>query len=246
MDTIKKYWEKATPMQFKDEKWSYEKRRKFRYELQDYMHDAIGFDKYKGKNVLEIGVGGGLDLLEFCRFGAHGYGIDITNNAIKLAYDTAREAGKTIILSKASATSIPFDDSGFDLVYSFGVLHHIPDIEIALGEIKRALKPDGEVIAMLYNKDSLLYAYSIYHLHKDNGVPEEKLASQFSERIEGCPYTKVYSREEAISLFSKYFRNVEVKTYYNVVDTPEQRKVKLGGYLDHYGFGWHHIVKAIK
>jgi ubiquinone/menaquinone biosynthesis C-methylase UbiE len=246
MDTIKQYWEKATPMQFKDEKWSYEKRRQFRYELQDYMHDAIGFDKYKGKRVLEVGCGSGIDLLEFARNGAICYGIDLTENAINMTLESAKQTHKTVIVSRASATSIPYDNAFFDTVWSFGVLHHIPEIEIALGEIKRVLKPDGEVIAMLYNKDSLLYAYSIYHLHKDNGIPEEKLASQFSERIEGCPYTKVYSREEAISLFSKYFRNVEVKTYYNVVDTPEQRKVKLDGDLDHYGFGWHHIVKAIK
>jgi ubiquinone/menaquinone biosynthesis C-methylase UbiE len=52
---------------------------------------------------------------------------------------------------------IPFKESVFDCIYCFGVLHHIPEVEKDLAEIKRILKPGGQVMAMLYNRDSLLY-----------------------------------------------------------------------------------------
>ena len=67
MDKIKEYWEGATPMNFTDEKWSYKRKRAFRYELQDYMHGTFGFENWKGKKVLEVGCGSGIDAIEFAR-----------------------------------------------------------------------------------------------------------------------------------------------------------------------------------
>ena len=56
--TIKDYWEKCTPMSFAPEGWDYEQKRKFRYDLQDYMHQSFRFEGWAGKKVLEIGCGG--------------------------------------------------------------------------------------------------------------------------------------------------------------------------------------------
>jgi 2-polyprenyl-3-methyl-5-hydroxy-6-metoxy-1,4-benzoquinol methylase len=245
-EKIKDYWEKSTPMAFKEEKWDYNERRKFRYELQDYMHESIGFDQWKGKKVCEIGCGGGIDLMEFGRNGANMYGIDLTQNGIDLTFETSKQAGMCAVLAQANVVDgLPFVENYFDCLYSYGVLHHIPDIDKTLIEIKRVMKPNSQIIVMLYNKDSLLYAYSIQHLHKSTGLSEDELTGMYSERNEGCPYTKAYTKQEAIDLFSKYFKDVEVKTYYNVIDTPKQRKVKLdnGGECE---WGWHHIVKAVK
>jgi len=242
---IKDYWEKCVPWGFKENPIPYEERRKKRYELQDYMHGAIGFDQWKGKKVCEVGCGAGIDLMEFGRNGAKMYGVDLTQNGVDLTFATSKQAGMCTVLSKASADKLPFVDNYFDCLYSYGVLHHIPEVDKALVEIKRVMKPNGQIIAMLYNKDSILYAYSIQHLHKATGLSEDELTGMYSERNEGCPYTKAYTKQEAIDLFSKYFKDVEVKTYYNVIDTPKQRKVKLGGDGE-CEWGWHHIVKARK
>lgn len=251
-DTIKDYWEKSTPMSFGPEKWSYEKKRHFRYSLQDYMLNVFGFDEFAGKSVLEIGCGSGIDSLEFARHGAKVAAVDFTENAVKLTEELAKEAGLTVNVAKGDAKKLNFADNYFDCVYSYGVLHHIPDIEKALEEIHRVLKPGGKVMAMLYNRDSLLYAYSIIYLHGvkerlllDGHLTEEDLVSRYSERNEGCPYTKVYDRKEAQELFERWFDGVEVSVHFPVIDLPEQRKVKVSIGAKNE-LGWHLVTKGYK
>jgi ubiquinone/menaquinone biosynthesis C-methylase UbiE len=132
------------------------------------------------------------------------------------------------------------------------VLHHFPDIESALTEIRRVLKPGGQVMVMvmLYHRDSLLYAYSIIYWR---GVKEgnlgkltpEQLLSRYSERNEGCPYTRAYTKDEAQDLFKKLFKQVTAEVHYNVIDLPDQRKVKVD-VPEKYELGWHLVVKAVK
>jgi len=253
MNEVKDYWQKATPMNFVDEKWNYEQKRTFRYSLQDYMHQAIGFGDWKDKKVLEFGCGSGIDALEFAQNGAEVTAVDITENAIALTEALSREAGIPIEVVQISDV-LPFPDDSFDLVYSFGVLHHIPNVNDTLTEIHRVLKPNGSIIAMMYNKDSLLYAYSVVYLHglKDKlfldgfcNATMNRLTSQYSERIEGCPYTKVYTKNEAQELFEQYFTNVSVSVHYNVIDTPSQRKVKLD-ISDEHELGWHLLIQGLK
>ena len=105
---------------------------------------------------------------------------------------------------------------------------------------------------MLYNKNSLLYAYSIIYRHgivdrllTDGTYTESDLVSRYSERIEDCPYTKAYTKEEAKNIFSKWFDDVDVTTRYNVIDTDQQRKVKIG-LDDKLELGWHLVLRATK
>lgn len=246
MEARKRYWEKATPMSFSPEKWDYETKRKFRYELQDYMQETFQFDKWRGKSVLEIGCGSGIDAVEFARHGADVVAIDITDNAVALTKELAKEAHQDIVVIKASAEQITAVEK-FDCVYSYGVLHHIPDVDSVLKEAHRLLKPSGVIMAMLYHKDSILWAYSVLKRARDAqpGMTDLGATAFYSERIEDCPYTKAYTKQEAIDLFSKYFKDVNVSVHYNVVDLLQQRKVKLG-ISDKYELGWHLVVKAVK
>jgi ubiquinone/menaquinone biosynthesis C-methylase UbiE len=251
-EKIKKYWEKSTPMSFGPEKWSYEKKRQFRYSLQEYMNTAFGFKDFTGKSVLEIGCGSGIDSLEFARYGAKVTAMDFTDNAVQLTRELAQEAGLKVDVSRGDAKKLIFADNSFDCVYSYGVLHHIPDINRALSEIRRVLKPGGKLMAMIYHKDSLLYAYSIIYLHGikermllDGNFSIDDLAARYSERNEGCPYTKAYTKDEAKEEFGRYFMNLEVDVYFPVIDMPEKRKVKLT--IDAPNeLGWHIVLKGIK
>jgi len=235
----KNYWEKSTPWAYKQEKLSYIERRKMRYDLQDYMMEAIGFDRYSGKKLLEIGCGAGIDSAEFARNGAHVTAVDFTDNAVSLTRNTLSEAGLTADVMKCDANNLKFSDNTFDVVYSYGVLHHIPEMDGALKEIIRVLKEEGEGIFMVYNRDSLLNAYSILYLHRHEGKSEEELASMYSERNMGNPYTRLFSKKGAEEFFGRYFDEVVVETYYNVIDTEGQRKVKVSAPTD---LGWHHII----
>ena len=123
-------------------------------------------------------------------------------------------------------------------------------VEKALSEIQRVLKPGGQLMVMLYHRDSLIYGYSIVYLH---GIKEKQLEdlsmdallAKYSERKEDNPYTKVYTRAEAEGLFSKYFKNCTTEVRYNAIDLPQQRKVKVQ-VSDEYELGWHLIIKGFK
>ena len=247
---IKYFWEQGAPMSFFGENFSYEDLRIFRYSLQDYMHSTFEFDKFAGKSVLEVGCGAGIDSAEFARNGALVVGADFTRIAAKSTQGLLTEAKLPAQVLQADATSLPFKNDTFDCVYSFGVLHHIPDVDKAVFEINRVLKPGGQVMAMLYNKDSLLYGYSIAYLRGVKGgllgkLTMDEILARYSERKEDNPYTKVYTKAEAKALFSQYFRSCSVEVHYNVIDLPEQRKVKVS-LPDEYELGWHLIVKAVK
>jgi SAM-dependent methyltransferase len=64
-------------------------------------------------------------------------------------------------IEQANVLDLPFANDSFDIVYSHGVLHHIPEVKKAQAEIARVLKPFGCLIAMLYAKWSLNYLLSI-------------------------------------------------------------------------------------
>jgi len=249
-EKIKEYWEQGPPMSFMDRSLSYEEKRKFRYSLQDYMHEVFRFADFSGKLVMDLGCGAGIDSAEFARNGAYVISVDFAQASIISTRDLLREAGLPAYIVQADATSLPFREDVFDCVYCFGVLHHIPNVEEALAEIHRVLKPNGKVLAMLYHQDSLLYAYSIVYLR---GIKEgllwkstlDEILSNYSERREGNPYTRAYTKSEVRKLFEKFFDHLQIEVRYNVIDLPNERKVKIG-LPEKYELGWHLIVKGIK
>jgi ubiquinone/menaquinone biosynthesis C-methylase UbiE len=245
-DAFVDYWERTVPWVFKNEKLPYQERRRLRYALQDYMLEAIPFASFNGKRVLEIGSGSGIDSAEFGRNGADVVSLDFTETGAKSTRDALSEAGvSSFDVVRAAAQYLPFKDGVFDCVYSFGVLHHIPDVGRVIKEISKKLAKGGELICMLYNKDSLLYAYSILFLHREDGLSEDEMVSKYSERVEGCPYTKAYTRQDVLDLLADDFHKVSMSIHYNVIDTRTQRKVKTQ-LSDEYQLGWHIVVRARK
>lgn len=205
----------------------YEERRKRRYALQDYMD---WFGDYGGKKVLEVGSGSGIDSAEFARHGATVTAVDSSGLGNYETCLTLTEAGfsDTVPVKFADAMHLPFPSKSFDLVYCFGVLHHLPAPRYAVREFARVAP---EFLGMVYHRDSLLYSYSIKHL----GLPFE---------MAGTPEgTKAYTVGEARKLFGEFYDEVAVEPRYNVVDMPQKRKVKLA-IPDSLGLGWHLIIRA--
>jgi ubiquinone/menaquinone biosynthesis C-methylase UbiE len=122
-----------------------------------WMADALGYARTAGLDVLDVGCGQGIDLVEYARAGARGTGLDLTPRHVELAraHLSALGLGGTVV--EGDAESLPFLDASFDRVSSNGVLHHTPDIEAALREIYRVLRPGGEARIVLYNRCSAHY-----------------------------------------------------------------------------------------
>ena len=102
-----------------------------------------------GKVALEVGCGTGLILGRTAAFGRAAVGIDLSAGMLA----RARQRGLRVVQS--SATALPFAAASFDVAYSFKVLAHIPDIEGALREMARVVRPGGWVLAEFYNARSL-------------------------------------------------------------------------------------------
>ncbi len=99
----------------------------------------------RGKDVLEAGCGTGLLLERFVSFARHAEGFDLSPGML----EKARARGLQV--REGSVTAIPYDGASFDVVCSFKVLAHVPDIALALSEMARVTRPGGVVIAELYN-----------------------------------------------------------------------------------------------
>ena len=96
------------------------------------MKQAIGFDRYEGQRLLEIGFGTGTDSLQFARGGARVTGVDLTPRSAEIArrrFELYDQAGEFAI---GDSEALSFPDSSFEVVYSFGVLHHTPDTQLAV------------------------------------------------------------------------------------------------------------------
>jgi ubiquinone/menaquinone biosynthesis C-methylase UbiE len=134
---------------------------RYRYATESHIPDVVRFDRWKDRDVLEIGCGLGTDGINFARQGANYTGIDLTERAIELVRTRFGYEGFEAQLRVADAENLPFEDEMFDLVYSHGVLHHTPNIERAVAEVHRVLRPGATAMVMLYHKNSYNYYVNI-------------------------------------------------------------------------------------
>jgi SAM-dependent methyltransferase len=140
----------ALPTELYDRQY-FEKVEEERYRQQYWQKEFFDFNSFRGGRVLEIGVGHGTDLKQFARNGAYCYGVDITETHLSLARQNFATEGLIVELKQSDATKLPFADNYFDCVYSFGVIHHIPDVNTVLAEVHRVLKPGAILQIAVYH-----------------------------------------------------------------------------------------------
>jgi ubiquinone/menaquinone biosynthesis C-methylase UbiE len=122
-----------------------------------WIRQAMGYESTAGLDVLDVGCGQGIDLVEYLRAGARATGIDLTPRHVELARQHVEALDLTATVVHGDAEHLPFQDASFDFVASNGVLHHTPDMPAALREIRRVLRPGGEVRIAVYNRRSFHY-----------------------------------------------------------------------------------------
>lgn len=167
-----------------------------RYALEPYIPGFARFEEGAGKDVLEIGVGMGADHLCWARAGPRRLaGIDLTPRAIDFARTRLEDEGYGSDLRVADAERLPFDEDSFDLVYSWGVMHHSPDTQACFAEARRVLRPGGVARIMVYHRRSLvgLMLWARYGLLA--GRPTRRLSDIYHHHLES-PGTKAYTTDE--------------------------------------------------
>ena len=117
----------------------------------------VDFDELEGKDLLEVGCGSGIAVQLFAKAGANVTAVDLTPWAVETtrARLAALDLPGTVL--EADAESLPFEDASFDVVFSWGVIHHTSDMEAALRELVRVCRSGGRLILMLYHRRSLFF-----------------------------------------------------------------------------------------
>jgi SAM-dependent methyltransferase len=175
-----------------------------RYQLEPYIPPFARFADGAGMDVLEIGVGAGVDHAEWARSRPRSLtGIDLTDRAIELTRERLEVEGLRSTLFVGDAENLAFRDASFDLVYSWGVLHHTPDTERTIREIARVVRPGGRARIMLYRRPSLvaLMLWARYALAA--GRPWRSLSQVVAEHLES-PGTRALTVSEARRMFAPF------------------------------------------
>jgi len=195
-------------------------------ELQKYekanahpVGNEISLNDLSGKDVIEIGCGAGSHSCLFKRAGANQVSVDITPERVLSTHKKLNliKEGSGIAI-QANAERLPFEDNVFDLVYSFGVLHHTTNTQTAVDEVFRLVKPGGHAVIMLYSKSSTYYLinYLLWHGFVKGNISRGK--DWLGRVSEGMPvhgdtynpFTRVYSKRELLKMF-KAFDSVQIR-----------------------------------
>jgi 2-polyprenyl-3-methyl-5-hydroxy-6-metoxy-1,4-benzoquinol methylase len=219
-----------------------------RYRVEPHILDFAGFHLWRGRRVLEIGCGIGSDAEQFARHGADYVGIDISDESINLCRRRFRVQDVHGEFHRGSVTDLEFLKhlGKFDLVYSYGVLHHFPSMDQHLANIAKVLEPGGELRFMVYARNSWKYAMI------------QKGLDQFEAQAD-CPYAEAYTKEEITELLQPIYHVERIRQdhcfMYNVPKykqgdfelepwfeaMPEVMRIAVKEYL-----GWHLLIKAKK
>ncbi len=202
--------------------------------------------------VLEIGGGLGTDLSQFARNGAMVTDVDLSAGHLGHAKENFELRGLTGQFVHHDAEDLPFPDNSFDVVYSNGVIHHTPNTQQVVREIRRVLKPGGKAIIMLYAEHSWHYWYRLVW---EQGVKHDMLSTYsigeiMSRRVEitendARPLVKVYTARRLRRMFKDFASHAFYKRQLIRSELPAGLRwvpVEPASKL----VGWNIIIKATK
>ncbi len=191
-----------------------------RYQLEPYIFDFAQFADGAGRDVLEIGVGMGADHLQWALASPRSLtGVDLTPRAIEHCRARLDEHGLHSDLRVGDAEALPFAENSFDIVYSWGVLHHSPNTAQAIREVHRVLRPGGEARIMIYHRWAIIgymlwVRYALLTMR-----PWRSLTDIYANHLES-PGTKAYSFADARELCAM-FASVSLSSQLSVGDLME-------------------------
>lgn len=233
-----------------------------KYFVEPHIPAFAEFGKWRGKKVLEIGCGIGTDTMNFARAGAETTAVDLSSESLKLAQKRAEVFGFSdkIKFFEANAENLSdfVEPQKFDLVYSFGVIHHSPHPEKIIQQIYENFVQSGTTLKIM-----VYYRYSwkvLWMLLQEKGRfwKLDDIIAKHSEAQTGCPVTYSYSKKTIENLIGKEFQ-IQEKLVEHIFPYQIPKYVKYEYEKEWYWrmlpdsffrylekkFGWHLCVTAI-
>jgi len=268
IELVKEYWDRRpcnirhSPFRIGTKKYFDEVEAR-KYFVEPHIPKFAEFERWKGKKVLEIGCGIGTDTINFARHGAFVTAVDISEKSIEIAKQRARIYGFEdrirFILADAENLSSTIKPEPYDLIYSFGVIHHTPNPGQIIKQIAENFVGHGSVIKiMVYNRFSWKVFQIIFTGGFKSWFKKDEYIARYSEAQTGCPITHAYSPRQLKKLLNSAFKIIDIKIEhifpYQVSEYKEYRynkkllwrimPKKIFNYLEHV-LGWHLCVTAL-
>ena len=209
---VQRYWD-ARPCNIRHSEKAVGSREYFdevearKYFVEPHIPAFADFERWRGKRVLEVGCGIGTDSINFARAGAQLTAVDLSSESLRLAAERADVMGVAdridFIQANAEELTARLTGEPYDLVYSFGVVHHTPRPNLALAAMRALTVPGGTLKLMVYHRRS----WKVFSIVAANGHGRfwktDELVAEHSEAQTGCPVTFSYTRREARELVER-------------------------------------------
>lgn len=265
IEDIRKFWDDR-PCNIRHSKAKIGTKRYFdevetrKYFVEPHIPPFAQFERWKGKKVLEIGCGIGTDTINFARAEAKVTAVEISKKSLDIARKRAKVFGleKRIkfFLADAEELSKAVSIEPYDLIYSFGVIHHTPHPQKIIKEMKKYCHKKTEVRIMVYNRCSWKVLWILFKFGKGDFWNLDRLIAKHSEAATGSPVTYVYSKHQARKLMSgfkiqqmrvghifPYSIPQYIKYHYKKVWYFRILPKSLFSWLETH-FGWHLLITA--
>ena len=232
-----------------------------KYFVEPHILTFADFARWSGKRVLEIGCGIGTDTIRFARAGAHVTSVDLSPRSVEIARQRAEVYGVSdrVTIYNGNAEELPtfLPVETYDLVYSFGVIHHSPHPERIVAHLRRYMTPQSELRLMVYSRVS----YKLFWIMREEGVWDlgriDELIARNSEAQTGCPVTYTYTDRTVRELLAGFtvldarkahiftwdvgpYRNYEYRKDPAWAGVSDDELAELEKDL-----GWHLLVRAV-
>lgn len=181
-----------------------------KYFVEPHIPRFAEFERWRGRKVIEIGCGIGTDTINFARAGAQITAVDLSPQSLQLAKRRAEVYGLAdqvqFYVADAENLSRTVPPEPYDLVYSFGVIHHTPHPEQVIHQIEQGyVKPGTTLKLMVYHR----YAWKVFWILVMYGRGAfwklDELIARYSEAETGCPVTHTFSRKGVLGLLGDGF-----------------------------------------
>jgi ubiquinone/menaquinone biosynthesis C-methylase UbiE len=230
-----------------------------KYRVEPHIPMFAEFSRWKGKSVLELGCGIGTDTLSFAAHGANVTAVDISEKSLEIAYERAKAEDLQNIIHFVQADMEYLCEyispRPYDLVYSFGAIHHTPRPQNVIHQIQSFMDNTSILKIMLYHRCTTKVLKNVI-MHWRWGMSIDDAVACASEAQRGSPVTYTYTKQTASKLLRNFqilsmktrhifpYRVKEYTQYKYIMAAPWRWMPKWLFHWFSYQFGWHICVTA--